>query len=142
VPQLVAKAPVGSKNKKLDKEIAALEAGIEGTESALDNLLTSLASSHSPAVERRARETETALDEMKARFHTLQMQSADASGPIVRSRLKDMLETATAMPLNRTRVNAMLRQNLARVELDFVSRSLLVEWRQGGTARVVVGMPK
>lgn len=79
---------------------------------------------------------------MKSQLATLQRQSANVAGPIVKSRLGDLLKASKEQPLNRNHVNALLRQNLSRIELEFESRSLLIEWKQGGTARVIFGFPK
>jgi DNA invertase Pin-like site-specific DNA recombinase len=142
VPRLVARAPVGNSNKKLDKEIDSLEASIEGSSAALENLINSLAISRSAAVEARIREVEMQIDADRLTLAELERKRADASGPIVQSRLDDLLEVAETEPLDRNRINALLRQNLSRVELDYDTRSLLLTWKQGGEARVIYGAGK
>jgi hypothetical protein len=143
VRRLVARAPAGDKNnRRLDKEIETLESSIYGTDDALDRLLDSLAASRSPAVERRIRELETELESLKAQLTQLYEQRADTAGPLVRSRLDDLLEAATTDPLNRTHLNALLRQNLSRIELNFDSQSLTLLWKQGGEGQVQFGFPK
>jgi DNA invertase Pin-like site-specific DNA recombinase len=137
VPRLVMRAPVGIRHKnKIDKEIDALEAAIEGTVSQLHNLLDSLARSPSAIVEERIREGESSLEEMQVQLAQLQRKRADASSPIVQSRLNDLLKASQAQPLDRNHLNALLRQNVALITLDFDTGALLLDWKQGGSAVV------
>jgi DNA invertase Pin-like site-specific DNA recombinase len=141
IPRLVARAPAGMKHTgKIDKEIDALEAEIFGTEDALEKLLDSLAASRSAAVARRIRETEVELDALRLSLTDLERRRADAAGPLVRSRMDDLEKAVTMKTINRTHLNALLRQNIERIDLDFDDRSLDVYWAQGGSARVIYGM--
>lgn len=142
VERLVARAPIGKPSAKLVRQIENTETELMATDDAIERLLDTLTATRSAAVETRLRDLEAERATLKATLAELESKQADAAGPLVQSRLDDLLRAAKAKPIDRTRLNAILRQNVERVDIDTESGLLLVLWKQGGTAEVTYAMPK
>lgn len=142
VDMLVATAPAGDNGKQIDKEIRSLEAALEGGSTVMEKLLAAVTRSPSAALATRIRDLETERDAMTAQLEELQERRHETSGKLVQSKLAELKRLADAEPLDRTALNAIVQQTVARVDVDSDNGLLLFQWKHGGESEIVYAMPK
>jgi DNA invertase Pin-like site-specific DNA recombinase len=136
VATLVRTAPAGDNGKLIDKELAQIEASLEGMETVWEKLKSGLTHAPSAALAARIRDVEMERDALMEERDELMERRAETSGKLVRSKLADLKSAATAKPLNRTELNAMMRQMLSSVVIDSERGLLLFNWRHGGESEL------
>lgn len=134
--QIVHEAPaVAEAGVDLQEEAAALRANIEAMEDALGNLVTAVEQGGpSVTLRGRIRESETAIEDAKAREAALWRRMSAAQGPLVERRLADLEAALTAEPFDIGRANVALRQTLSGVTVDYLSGDLGFDWLHGGSS--------
>jgi DNA invertase Pin-like site-specific DNA recombinase len=161
----------GDAGGAVDKEIENIQNNIDATEGYLGELLDTIAHTKgSPAVAQRIRETETELERMKAELETLYTKANALTSEMVARRVEQLVDTLgspaeapsddaegfPAVPsegpphkvvlatdsFDRGAVNALLRQLLTGVVVDYTQGCMVFKWRHGGENEVVFGMPE
>ena len=61
------------------------------------------------------------------------------SASYVRDRAQELQQALRAEPLDRTRVNALMRQLFSSVTVDYDGADLAFQWRYGGQSEIELG---
>lgn len=140
---VVANAPLGEGTE-------ALEAALEGTEAAFDaksetlfQLIEELATEPSPAKRQAVRAAEGELEAIKADIEQLEADIIQNAPATVKARMAALERTLCPEegdgPATPEELSQALQRACERVVIDWVSGSLLLDWRQGGQSRIVWG---
>jgi len=132
---LLGTAPSG--DEAIDQELAEAEAALEAVREQIENLVDAIATRPSPALTARLHDLESDAEGMEKLRGTLQDRQATASGPFLHRKLADLSAALDAEPLDRTKINALLRQVFSRVVVDHRRGKLVFAWRQGGETELV-----
>jgi DNA invertase Pin-like site-specific DNA recombinase len=122
-------------------DLAEIETHISVTEDELGNLLDALAREPSSAIRERVRETEDALDEMRARAGELAADAAVSTGPMVMARLEKLRVALTTVPMDIAVANAAFRACARKVVVDYRTGHLIVHWVHGGETEIMFAWP-
>lgn len=123
----------------LDAEVHAKSASAEATQDAITNLLEALeAGGDSPALMKRLRHLEDSLEELEKELGELGRQQVAVAGRITESKALDLEKALVEEPLDRAKVNALLRQVFEKVVVDYDSGELEFCWQQGGSVGSVM----
>ncbi|MFM0323714.1 recombinase family protein [Caballeronia glebae] len=128
-------APTGK--VELDTQLQHTEHAIDATVDAIENLVSVLARSPSPAVSAKLSGLEVSLETLKGKREELVDQSLAASGPLLEKRLGELDAALHVEPRDNTKANAMLRAMFESITVDYRSGSLEMHWRHGGTTSIV-----
>jgi DNA invertase Pin-like site-specific DNA recombinase len=161
LPAITGTMPTGSDaGSAIDREIELLQNSIDARGDYLGELLDSIAvSKGSPAIAQRIREVEAELEEMKEQLDELFTRANSMTSEMVKRRVEELVdairspETAQdadrsvgvpdeSIEFDRGRVNALLRQLLSGVTVDFTQGSLVFHWRHGGDNWTVFAWPE
>jgi hypothetical protein len=135
--RLFANAPTGGETgKAIDAEIAEAEGYVEGLSDTLEKLLDAAAVTPSVTLTQKIGELKKEQDKMDDLLTALADRSAQTSGALVRSKLADLRAAVDDEPLNRTLLNALLRQALTSVDVDSENGLLLLHWKHGGESEI------
>jgi DNA invertase Pin-like site-specific DNA recombinase len=127
---LLRDMPAG--DSALDDALHSLERDIERAEAELENYLDALGSG-STAIADRLGETERKLAKLKTEHANAARKATASAGPLVRKRASDLVEVLKHEPLDRQHANALLRQLLSSVIVDYVNHELRLQWKHDGT---------
>ncbi len=141
VEALVFNAPAGDNGKQIDRDIAEIEASELGMETMWEKLKAGLARTPSAAIAARIREVEMERDSLVEQRDELYERRAETSGKLVRNRLSELRKVATAKTLDRTALNAIMRQTVESVTVDSENGLLLFHWKHGGESEIVYAAP-
>jgi DNA invertase Pin-like site-specific DNA recombinase len=131
--RLIAEAPAGERGGPVDAEVARIEGEIWGTEAARDAILEeAMASRKTAGVVRLIEEHDAQLESLRKQRRELEERAAVASGPAIQRTLDELWEAAEAHPLDRQRVNTLLRQAFKGITIDTNAGMLWFDWKQGG----------
>lgn len=141
IGQIIGEAPSGDAG--LDEQWDTLETRLVAVTDALSNIFEAIETGGpSPALTARLRQWEEERGRLEEEQRTLAARMAATADRMVDRRMADLEEAATAVPLDRRRVNALLRQLLDGVTVDYRSGLLLFAWTHGGETDVMYGWPK
>lgn len=121
-----------AKARALDTQIRQAQANLEACDDGLANLLEIAKTAPSASLTRNIRDVVAEQAELSATLADLSEQRALTSGALVRSKLKDLQAVLSEEVLNRTKLNAILRQLLTSVELNAEEGRITLNWKHGG----------
>jgi DNA invertase Pin-like site-specific DNA recombinase len=130
---LLDEVPTTNSGCDLDGLRQNLEAAIWGTEDHLENLSHTLKRLPLQATVREMARVEAELRTMRAELEELELRRSMADRGLVETRLghlQDLIEHEDGP--NRTAINTALKVLLTGVVVDFETRRLRFQWRQGG----------
>jgi DNA invertase Pin-like site-specific DNA recombinase len=78
-------------------------------------------------------------DKLRLLAESLRAERETTSATYVRDRVAALREALSAGPLDRTRVNVLLRQLFSAVTVDYEGDDLAFQWRHGGQSEVELG---
>ncbi len=136
---LLAATP--SASSEVEGQLLASEAECAALEFSIDNVMHALEREPSPALARRLRELEAERERAGRELRDARSRRAATSGRYVQSRVGELLTLLAVEPIDRREVNAVLRQLLSRVTLDYAAGSIELEWKQGGTSSALLWWP-
>ena len=136
------RAPAGTAGKDLDKELSQTQDEIDAVDLAGMRLLEAIEKGSSPTLVRRLQQLENEREALSQKRATLALRQAEIAGPAVKRNLALLKDAANGSPLNRGRVNALLRQLFDKVVVDYEDGLLCLSWKQGGQSEVVFAMPE
>lgn len=140
---LLRTLPAGNRvSETLDIELEDIEFNISGLEDTLERLLDGFKERNSSALARRIRTVEDLLEAEKRKRDELQVFHAASRGGLVDSKVADLRSTLMAQPLNRTKVNTILRQLLDKVVIDYTWGQLMFHWKHGGVTEINFAWPE
>ena len=123
-----------------DRLITEAEASAYGVADALEKLSSRSASGrHGATTTERIRKLESDHEKLRLLAESLRVERETTSGTSVRGRVAKLREALAAKPLDRTRVNALMRQVFSGVIVDYEGHDLAFQWRHGGQSEVELG---
>lgn len=126
--EIAATAPVGGED--LQAEIEKLDVEADVVRGLMEDAEADWRASRSPAARARMTRLEAEWDAAQAARKAAEERRA-AAGPGLVRRLAEYREAIAAQPLDRPRVNALLRQMLAAVVVDPAEGTLRLRWHGG-----------
>ncbi|MFO1072182.1 MAG: recombinase family protein [Geminicoccaceae bacterium] len=138
VAEIVGTAP--SPNASQERELARVQNELHGLEEEIGNLLDALARGFSPALRVRLDAAEEAALRLRQEEQAL-LSSIAATTPASLKRRLGELEQALAAD-NAVPANAVLRQLMDAVVVDYPHGQLRFQWKQGGETTVQYVMPQ
>lgn len=133
---LLCRVPSGTGG--LDQIILGLETAISETQDYIGKISEALISNpSSPVLSAKLREAEDSLDSLEREYRDALDKAAVTSGPLLEAKLKGLQESLEVIPLDKSRVNALLRQLLTSVVIDYRQGLLVLDWKQGGQSEVM-----
>jgi Recombinase/Recombinase zinc beta ribbon domain len=142
VDRLIGEVPAADPG--LDARAEELQTVIFDKQDHLERLLDDLVSGalpNSPTVAARIRAAEAELDQLKEDLAAATRKAEASRGPLVARRLDELRAALTAKPLDRARVNTLLRQLCSGIVVDYPNWSLVFHWQHDGESNIVYGMP-
>lgn len=130
--RIFGEAPANEEGSRMQQELEVVELLLEDTAEEIENLVNLAQHRESVAVARRIRELEAKRDELKGRRDELRETVATTAGPMVDRRIDDLDEALSAEPMDRKRVNTLMRQVFDGIVIDRNHGVLLFQWHQGG----------
>jgi hypothetical protein len=139
--ELLGSAPVGKDDPKIDATIFATEAKISGAEEALSNLLDALQLGPSESLMSRIRDIENELETVRKEYTDLLEYKFLSSSPLVYHKVDDLRAILETEELDRTLVNALMRQMFSSIVINYLDGTLDFQWAHGGQHSLVFGWP-
>lgn len=135
---IIGTAPSGEDATAEEERLAEVEAALEGTDTAIQNILEMVQrGGKSPTLTRRLKELEAGQSETRKEAERLHRIIGQKSDRVVAKRLGDLREALESEPLNLGRINALLRMLFSQVVVDYQRGTLDFQWRHGGETSVV-----
>ncbi len=128
--------PAGHDDPEVDQEVADLETAIAVTEESIEQLLDAVQGGKSPAAMERLRKLETELEKMREDHDDLLGLQSLTTSPMVFHKAEDLEAIMDTGELDRGLVNALLRQMLKGVTVDYRTGQLVFLWLHGGETEV------
>jgi DNA invertase Pin-like site-specific DNA recombinase len=136
---VLGQAPSG--DPTLDAEFERVEGMLSALDDEIVNLAEALAAGFSPALRAKLDTAERQVDELQRQRNALIERASKASSPILGKKLAD-LETAFGAPqVDVPATNALLRQLLTAVVIDYPDGTLRFRWQHGGESQLLYAMP-
>lgn len=137
--QLLSTVPAG--DDSIDKEVDRAEAAIAALSTQIENVLNAIQRKGSSALSARLQELEDELETARQRHNELLQRQADTAGPLVERKVTDLVRALREQPMNKAEVNALLRQLLTGMIVDYQTGQLVFQWKQGGESDVIFAWP-
>jgi hypothetical protein len=128
--------PWPSKAAGLDDELKGAEAGLEGVLDQIDTIAGLLIAKPSAALRGRLDALEESRDLAQAEIDRLRRQAAETETRVLRRKEAQFRDVLTAQPLDVVRANAVLRDCMHKIVVDYDSGYLIVHWRHDGQTRI------
>jgi DNA invertase Pin-like site-specific DNA recombinase len=139
---LLGTVPAGD-DGGVDEELERTEANIAGVEDEIERLADAVQMDPSTStLPQRLRAMEDELEALQRTQRELLQRQAEVAGPLVDRKLADLRAALEAETLDRARVNALLRQLLKSIIVDYRSGQIVFQWKHGGESEVTFGWPK
>ncbi len=126
---IVGTAP--SENASLDGQFDKVETTLDAVNDAIENVVKALRKGPSRALNDELRALEQEKVRLEGERTAIGAQVAAASGPVLVKKLNELEEALTAKRVDRAHTNALLRQLLTSVEVDWITGRLVFNWKQG-----------
>jgi len=120
--------------------ITEAEAAAYGVGDALEKALRQQAAGRrSTAATSRIRALKTEREKLRLLAESLRTEREATSGTSVRERVERLRAALSVEPLDRTDVNALMRQVFSGITVDYEGHDLAFQWRHGGQTEVELG---
>lgn len=138
IGSLLADAPLGDPD--IDSQLRAIEDELTLARERAENVTAAIAErGMTGALGSRLRLLEKAIGQLETK------QAATLSkiegAPLLVMQVEALRKETTAAKLDRRKVNALFRQLLRAVVIDYATADLEFQWKHGGVSRVSYGMP-
>lgn len=134
------------KRKELENRLVCIDVEVEETNIAIENIILSIEKGGYDAaksIRNRLQELEIRLDTLQQEAEKTRAELDTSFGILLKNKLTDL---ATALnernELDRAKVNAILRQLLLKVILNWKSGDAICYWRHGGTSVFAFEWPR
>ena len=139
---LLDDVPAGNGGDAINKQVEETAAAIDGVKDEIERILNAIQQGQSPSLAERLRTLEDGLDGLEATRKALLDRQEEIMGPLVRHRLDDLDNALATDPMDRQKVNVLLRELLDAVIVDYPDGILRFQWKHGGESQVTFGWPK
>jgi DNA invertase Pin-like site-specific DNA recombinase len=130
---------VPSADGSIDRDLDEAETAIEVTRGQVDNIVEAITRRPSPALSAKLRNLEDVLRELTRTRDELIEKAATTAGPLLESRLTELEQALTLY--EPVKANALLRQMLDSIEVDYPSGQLRLNWRHRGSTSIGFAWP-
>jgi hypothetical protein len=134
-------APAPSDGPDIEAELESTQAALEVKHDELETLLDALSRGRSTAIADKVRAAEATIEELRGAESDLLARKAALLVPIMQSKLSDLREALGETPLDRTKLNTLMRQIFSGVVIDFRSGAARFQWKHGGESEIVYSWP-
>jgi hypothetical protein len=132
--QLLDLVPSG--NEELADEIRTAEANLNRLVELTTDTADEVVRTKSPSLREKLTELEAAYDVEKTRKAQLESRYGATHPPLVAQRVAELARLLPMSPIDRTRINLLLRQLFSKVVIDPRNGILRFAWKQGGETRL------
>ncbi|HEX5439170.1 MAG TPA: magnesium chelatase domain-containing protein [Gemmatimonadaceae bacterium] len=139
---LLGTAPAGDKGEDLDRELERVDGNIAGIEDGIARLIDVIQGGGSSSLTARIRALEDEREALTKRRDELEARQALRQGALVRHKLADLDGAMRADTLDRTAVNALLRQVFSGITVDAQRGTLMFAWKHGGESEIPFAWPE
>jgi DNA invertase Pin-like site-specific DNA recombinase len=124
---------------EIDRVGTLLLVGQEQVETLLDEIQ---AGNGSQSLRQRLEKVEAEIERYREEWEALRELRARTGQPMIEHRVEQLREALVEEPLDRTKLNTLLRQAFRSVTLDAQAGTLTFEWQQGGTTEIWYAFPQ
>lgn len=128
---------VPSSDSNLAAELFSVSGDLEAVEEAIANVVSVISVSPSVALTQKLQALENEKEDLERRRRDLWDRDQAAAGPLLSRRLQELLGVLEATPLDRLKANALMRQVLSGVVIDYTTGELELEWKSGARSEVL-----
>ena len=128
--RIVGEVPPAQMADGLAKQAASIEARIDELTEEAKGLLSAVGRTNSRTAVEELSAVETAIDEQRENLREIETQIIESRGPLIAGRLEQAKATLAEGAANET--NAVLKQLLTKVIVDYERGFLELLWRHGG----------
>ena len=133
---LLAHMPMGESTAKMERELEKMETGIDVERDAIINVLKAIERDPNPTLTTRLRELENDLANSLREAEALAHKITAATPRAVMAKRDALAKALAADPFDRREVNALLRQMVDGIVVDYDAGDLALMWSHGGESRV------
>jgi hypothetical protein len=138
--RLLSRARAGERRADLDRLIVEAEAAAYRVGDVLETLLGRVERGvRTPSIHNRIRKLGAERDKLLVVADSLRVERETTTRAFVRDRVHELQGALEHEPLDRTRVNALLRQVFSSVTVDYDGADLAFLWRHGGQTEIDLG---
>lgn len=125
----IGERPSGS--NELDEQLERARDGLSGINEFIENLVEQIGLGASPTLAKRLSHAEAEKEALEREVAELRLQIEETSPARVERRCQLLREVIEAEPLDRPRINSLLRQLLTSVVIDYRTSELVFKWLHG-----------
>ncbi len=138
--RLLSRARAGERRADLDRLIVEAEAAAYRVGDTLEGLMARADHGvRTTSVQNRIRKLGAERDKLLVVADSIRVERETTTRAYVRDRVHELQEALDGEPLDRTRVNALLRQVFSSVTVDYDGADLAFLWRHGGQTEIDLG---
>lgn len=131
-----------SGNEAIDAELEKAETALEVLREGIVNILEATSKNPSASLLEKLTELEAAKGEVEAEASRLARQASTMAANAVEKRMSELGAVLLAEPPDVAKANALLKQSLNSVTVDYATEASALRAKQGGETRVVYAWPK
>jgi hypothetical protein len=136
---IIDSAPVTDQEESIDDDLSAIETALYDLEREIANILDVIVGNPSQALAGRLRLLENQAEDLKKERNQLQVTRAGDSRHHIARRLTELVHAVDTRPLDRARINALMRQLFSSVVVDYYHGFIECYWQHTGTASFIEG---
>lgn len=137
--RLLAGVRAGEQRADLTRLITEADAAVYRLGDDLENAVSRAGRSSRAAGSTRVRALRTERDKLLVVAEALRAERETTTGSYVRERVAELQQALAHEPLDRARVNTLLRQVFSGVTVDYDGDDLAFLWRHGGQTEIDLG---
>lgn len=130
-----------SGNETIDLELERANATLGGIEDQISNLIDAIAQNPAPSLLERLNTLEAEKQRAEEEVNRLARQASTMAADVVQRRMAELRTVLAAEPIDVGKANALLRQSLNAVTVDYNTGMLRFAWKQGGETSLFYGWP-
>jgi hypothetical protein len=134
--------PAGDGSEVIDTRLDEIEANIDGIDSSIERLLDVVSQGDSQAVFERLQKLEAEKEGLQQQHDELLLRRSVATGKLVYKKADDLKALLDTGDIDIPLINALLRQLLKKVVINYLDGTLDFYWMHGGVTEIQYAWPK
>lgn len=141
---LIATAPAGDGGEEIDERIDYLEATMSAIDDFIEDIFRGIEAGGpaTPSEREKLRALEGEREQKQQELDDLYQRRSEVAGTLVAQRMDALGDAMGSSPVDRKRVNVLLRQLFAGIAVDYRRGCLSFQWKHGGESEVFFGLPE